>query len=69
MKPEEKPLPKIATRCLLLLDATQKEAMNRTVRDAAESIGLNIDDGWKIKSDATAFVRNGKPEKPEPETE
>ena len=60
MKQEEKPLSRIAIRCLTLLDAVQKEAMDKTIREAAESMGLNLDDGWVLKPDASAFV---KPEK------
>ena len=65
MKREEKPLPQIAIRCLTLLDAVQKEAMAKAIQEAAESIGVNLEDGWTIKPDATAFVKNGKPEKPD----
>ncbi len=67
MKQEEKPLPKIATRALALMAQMQREAWLVATKEAADAVGINPDDGWVLKSDATAFVKNGKtePEKPD----
>ncbi len=62
MKQEEKPLPKIATRALALMAQVQREAWLVATKEAADAVGINLDDGWVLKPDVTAFV---KPEKPD----
>lgn len=67
MTQEEKPLPKIVTRCLLDIWGRTERERTAVVQEAADLAGIKAEDGWVLKPDATAFVRNGnsEPEKPD----
>ena len=60
MKQEEMPLPKIATRCILGVWSLTQRERNEVVQEAADLAGIKVEDGWNLKPDATAFVKNGK---------
>ena len=56
--PERKPLPLIARRALALVNVE----LQKTILEAAQLVGVNPADGWKITSDFSAFVKSDKPD-------
>lgn len=58
----EKPIPAIATRAFKLLWAQVARAQDEITKEAADIAGVDLNEGWILNENATAFVRP-KPEK------
>ena len=54
---EVKLLPAIATRALVILDGEHKRVWREVLAEAADLIGLDLEDGWTLNEKGTAFVR------------
>jgi len=55
-KVETLELPKIAKRAIAMVNAE----MQRTVMEAAELVGADLQDGWKLSQDGMSFTRMKK---------
>jgi hypothetical protein len=63
VKVEVKPLPAIATRAFKLLWAQVAQAQAEITKEAADIAGVNLNEGWMLNDNATAFVKPDKKEK------
>lgn len=56
----EKPIPAIATRAFKLLWAQIAQAQTEITKEAADIAGVNLNEGWMLNENATAFVKPDK---------
>ncbi len=59
MTQETKPLPRIAQRAIALVNVE----LQKTILEAAalQEVNVNLDDGWRLNADMSAFVKDDKP--------
>ena len=57
----EKPIPKIATRALAMLESNFQRVQAEVLAEMADIAGVDLSEGWKLNENATAFVKDDKP--------